>query len=322
MVERFAFRLLEESIDSNWGNFVFTNGYCSKFSDEFIANAKEFYIDFVGKNDGIEYIIRAAKPEDEQYMQPILIDYGESETNYNDLEFFPRDKFDIIAKNMTHWAAHACFFTILMFEKGNPAPIGFLQTDPYNTKTIEYNLENFFLNRINTFLRQSINIDVIKSSNLAELEEFFYANILHKYIFDFFAKITSCDNIPEDFLQKWINFAISSFKTYKYFLHLVNNDDTALCQNMSYSLFQKNKRQGIMLKAIKEMISFLKTQKMCKALFTDRIAIQNFASISLVDKLSMSKTTLFNVFYNNNYFTRKHPYGLFMEKCTSCVKII
>lgn len=321
MTERFAFNLLEDFGNIDCGNFAFTNGYCSKLPDKFVESAKNFYIEMLGASDNLEYIIRAAMPDDELYMRPILLDYGESVTNYGNLEFFPRDKLGIIAKNMTHWASHGRFFTILIFRKNNLIPIGFLQTDPYNIQSVESNIENFFLNSINRFLKKKITLHMVKSSAIYEIDDFFCENIIKEDLCNFLSTTASLGDIDATVLRKWINFSLSTFKTYKRFSKLANGENDVFFNNMSYSLFEKNKRQGIMLTTITNMIKFLQEAKIFKAIFTDRIATQNSPSIRLIDGLSFDKTSVFNVFYTDQYFTRNNPSGLFMEECASYIKL-
>lgn len=260
-----------------------------------------------------DFYIRCAQPSDAHYLYDLLRAYGNHIENYDDLEFFPEAKMDLIVKNVSSCLTHRFFIDFLLFCENKP--IAFFQIDPYHIETIT----SLFNNKIlpawsQCFVQKLILNELIElefTNRLQWFQDHFIDNAFQNCLAPYHLELNP---------MNWLNFITSSFETYKKLYHSLEQNDWI--GNISYNLFPEFQRRGYMSNMISICSQFLSQNTHCKYLISDRVANKNIASVRLLEKLKFQTGGTFFAYFGPDYHTRRHPKGNFTESCICFYKKI
>ena len=286
---------------------LFTRGgVCSHLSESEIAFLKVFHNQFE------DFSLRCAGGFDAPFLYDLLRAYGTSESNYRDLEIFPEIKLDTIVKNISLCLLHRYFITFLLFYQTKP--IAFLQVDPYKIETItDYYRNNFFKHWAPCFQQELELDDLVALSpdhRLTRLKAIFNTSAFYKTISPY--------QWPE--AMPWLNFVNDCLTTYHFLKSTLKPNEWV--GNISYNLFPKFQRRGLMSYMIDTCTQYLSKHTHIRYIFADRIAQENTASIHVLQKLHFTYGGTFLTQYGPDYHTRCHPKGNFTESCVCFYKKI
>lgn len=296
-----------QNVSSRLSFFPFTQGgICSQLPPSYYLPLKESH----SLEDN--FILQLASVQDVTQLFPLLDSYGNNPQNYPDLELFLSEKWEIVARNMSQCSLHRFFITFLLYKE--TIPIGFFQIDPYSPHTILDLFKNKLFLVWNTFFKEPLSWDQISLSSDVELQEDLNENFNRKAWFVFCKQ----QGIIAD-AQKWLHFIYNSLVTCKTLLSQLTAEQWV--GNISYNLLPEYQHRGLMSQIL-QIIPSLLSKINCAYLFSDRIAILNYASIALLKKNNFTVTPSFTAYYGPEYHTRKHPRGNFSETCIGFFKKI
>ncbi len=288
--------------------FPFTQGgICSQLA-ETEALALKDKISSLG-----DFYVRCAQPNDAPYLYDLLRAYGTHVHNYEDLEFFPEAKMDLIVKNISTCLTHRFFISFLLFWENKP--IAFFQVDPYRLETLTSIFNNKLLPAWSQCFVQKLALEELTKLNFADRWQWLHEH----FVENAFQSCLSPYNITPN-VAHWLNFVTISLENYKFLSQTLGDNDWV--GNISYNLFPEFQRKGLMTHMISTCTDILAQNTHCSYLFSDRIADKNIASIKLLQKLNFQPGGTFFAYYGPEYHTRKHPDGNFSESCVCFYKKI
>ena len=289
--------------------FPFTQGgVCSQLAETETLGLKQKILPL-----GDNFYIRCAQPDDAPHLYDLLRAYGTHISNYEDLEFFPEDKMDLIVKNISMCLTHRFFISFLLFWENKP--IAFFQVDPYRMETITSNFSNRLLPAWSQYFVQKLILSELAELNFLDRLQWLCAHFVES---DFECCLSPYHITPH--ASDWLRFVAISLETYNGLRCTL--DPNHWVGNISYNLFPEFQRKGLMTNMISICSSILQQNTYCKYLFSDRIADRNIASIKLLQKLNFQIGGTFSAYYGTNYHTRHHPEGNFFESCICFYKKI
>lgn len=288
--------------------FPFTQGMCTQISatETAILNSLNTTL------NPTSIQLRLAKPEDEPLLASMLYSYGNAPEDYNDLELFKKEKMPIITKNISFCVQHRYFHTFLLLD--GKQPIAFFQIDSYKLKTIEDIFKTKLFDEWNLFFTERLELQLAEKDPQV-LRTWLENRFNEKSLREFEEKTgESLD------AEKFFNFIILSFQTYKMLTDLLTQPDQWV-GNVSYNLLPQYRNCGLLTQTI-ECVEQLLSQTQCRALFSDRVAYKNESSKALLKRSGFQEGYPFKIYYGPLYGTRNHPLGNFSESCIGFYKKI
>ena len=294
-------------VSSRLSFFPFTQGgICSQLPPSYYLPLREPHF-----LEG-DFTLRLASVQDMARLFPLLDSYGNNPQNYPDLELFLSEKWEIVARNMSQCSLHRFFISFLLCKE--TIPIGFFQIDPYSPHTILDLFKNKLFLTWNTFFKEPLSWDQISLSSDIELQE----NLSEKFNGKAWSAFCKQRGIVAD-APKWLHFIYHSLITCKTLLNQLTAEQWV--GNISYNLLPEYQHRGLMSQIL-QIIQSLLSKINCAYLFSDRIAILNYASIALLKKNNFTVSPSFMAYYGPEYHTRNHPCGNFSETCIGFFKKI